>query len=66
MNFRDYSQEGDPYHISEYTSQSADQDMRGKAWNKSGGDRDIRGNSLIQPRSLPTQDEANAIVQQKD
>lgn len=58
---RDYSQLGDPYKISEYTAQSADQELHDTVWKKSGGDRDIRGNTLIQPRSIPTQAEADAI-----
>lgn len=60
---RDYSQAGDPYHIAEeYTSQSAAQDA--PAWKKVGGDRDVRGNSLIAVRGLPTQAEADAVVAQ--
>lgn len=62
MVTRDYSQPGDPYGVSEYTAQSADSEVDGLGWKKSGGDRDIRGNSLIQPRSIPTQAEADAIV----
>lgn len=63
---RDYSQDGDPYGIaSEYTAQSPDQDSSGVVWKKSGGDRDVRGNSLIQPRSIPTQAEADAITKEQ-
>jgi hypothetical protein len=58
---RDYSQDGDPYGVSEYTAQSADQDVAETLWRKSGGDRDVRGCSLVQPRSVPTQAEADAI-----
>lgn len=62
---RDYSQDGDPYGIrAEYTSQSADQDVGGPVWKKSGGDRDGRGNRLFTPRSIPTQAEADAIKAQ--
>jgi hypothetical protein len=60
---RDYSQAGDPYHIAEeYTAQSAAQDSPGPVWKKVGGDRDVRGNSLIAVRGLPTQAEADAVV----
>ena len=60
---RDYSQENDPYGIAEeYTVQSADREVQAPLWNKSGGDRDVRGNSLVKPRSIPTQAEADAIV----
>ena len=59
---RDYSQPGDPYRIAqEYTAQSADQDVIGEQWNKAGGDRDVRGNSVMKPRGVPTQAEADAI-----
>jgi glycosyltransferase involved in cell wall biosynthesis len=48
----DYSQSGDPYGIEkEYTAQSAAVD--------------VRGNSLTGPRSIPTQAEADAIVEGK-
>ena len=63
---RDYSQTGDPYGISEYTSQSADQELHGKVWRKSGGDRDVRGCTTIKPRGIPTQAEADAIVREKN
>lgn len=59
---RDYSQPGDPYGVAEYTSQSADQDLTGPVWQKSGGDRDVRGNTMFIPRGIPTQAEADAIV----
>lgn len=59
---RDYSQDGDPYGIrAEYTSQSADQDGDGPVWQKSGGDRDVRGNRLFVPRGIPTQEECDRI-----
>jgi hypothetical protein len=58
---RDYSQPNDPYGISEMTAQSADQDVNGPVWRRSGGDRDVRGNTLVKPRSVPTQEECDAI-----
>lgn len=62
---RDYSQPGDPYDISEYTAQSADTDLSRPSWKKSGGDRDGRGNHILLPRGLPTQEEADAIVEER-
>lgn len=63
---RDYAQDGDPYGIrEEYTSQSADGDVAGPVWQKAGGDRDVRGNRLMLPRSIPTQAEADAIKGQQ-
>ena len=58
---RDYSQPNDLYGISEMTAQSADQDVNGPVWRKSGGDRDVRGNSILKPRSIPTQEECDRI-----
>ena len=58
---RDYSDAADPYGISEMTAQSADGDVDRAPWRKSGGDRDIRGNTLLKPRSIPTQEEADRI-----
>ena len=58
---RDYSQPGDPYGISEMTAQSADTDVLGTPWKKSGGDRDVRGNTLVRPRGVPTQAEADEL-----
>ena len=58
---RDYSAPGDPYHIGEMTAQSADQDVNGPVWRKSGGDRDVRGNTILKPRSIPTQEECDRI-----
>lgn len=57
---RDYSQPGDPYHISEYTAQSADQDVA-VSNRKTSGMVDVRGNTIIAPRGIPTQEEADAI-----
>jgi len=57
---RDYSQPGDPYRISEYTAQSADQDVESVGRQKSPS-TDARGNSVCAPRALPTQAEADAI-----
>jgi hypothetical protein len=57
---RDYSQPGDPYGISEMTAQSADGDMRDRPRVSSGG-VDVRGCTLLAPRRLPTQAEADAI-----
>lgn len=62
---RDYSQPGDPYHIAEMTAQSADSDVGAPRWKKSGGDRDVRGNTLLKPRGIPTQDEADRIAKEK-
>jgi hypothetical protein len=58
---RDYSQPNDLYGISEMTAQSADQDVNGSVWRKSGSDRDVRGNTLIKPRGIPTQEECDRI-----
>lgn len=60
MAERDYSQEGDPYGITaEYTSQSAVESAAGRM---TSGSVDVRGNTLLKPRTLPTQDEADAIA----
>ena len=59
---KDYSDSEDTYHINaEYTSQSADQKINTPSWHKAGEDRDVRGNSCILPRSIPTQEEADRI-----
>ena len=60
---RDYSGgHGDPYGIrSGYTVQSADQYCKRVPWSTSSGVVDVRGNSLIVPRDLPTQEEADRI-----
>lgn len=63
-HYRDYSQPGDPYGLSEYTAQSADQDVIGEKWEKAGGDRDVRGNTTMPARGVPTQAEADAIKEQ--
>jgi hypothetical protein len=61
---KDYSQNGDPYGIAEeYTAQSAAVDLPTEPkCDKVGGDRDIRGNRLIQPRSVPTQAEVDVLT----
>ena len=59
---RDYSQPGDPYGISEYTSQSADQDVAGSHRRDEARAVDVRGNTLFVPRSIPTQAEADALA----
>jgi hypothetical protein len=66
MPKRDYSQDGDPYHITEeYTSQSADVEVISKKSSpKNSSTVDVRGNSLIVARPIPTQAEADAIVRQ--
>jgi hypothetical protein len=63
---RDYSQPGYPYGLSEYTDQSADQDIIGEKWDKVGVDRDVRGNTTMPARNVPTQAEADAIKRQVD
>ena len=62
---RDYSDVNDSYGISEMTAQSADQDVRVRR--KSAGDAgaDIRGNTLLKPRSIPTQEEAGRIAKEQ-
>lgn len=67
MMARDYSQPGDPYGIAaEYTVQSPESaDVNGPVWQKSGGDRDARGNRLLVPRGIPTQEECDAIKGQR-
>ena len=57
---RDYSQTGDPYGISEYTAQSADTDVTDRP-HYAGSSNDVRGNTIFQPRSVPTQAEADAL-----
>lgn len=65
MNLRDYSQQSDPYEINkEYTSQSADVDIKYAPPRKSSAAIDIRGNSTCIARPVPTQDEADAIRRQ--
>lgn len=57
---RDYSQLGDPYGISEYTSQSfveASSPMRDSSL-------DVRGNAVLKPRGIPTQEECDKIKAQ--
>lgn len=55
---RDYSQVGDPYGIAaEYASQSfaeASSPMRDSS-------TDVRGNAVLKPRGIPTQEECDAI-----
>lgn len=74
---RDYSQDGDPYGISEYTAQSAHDTNLSPRLEASiiefaelESERsietlrkmvDVRGNTLIAPRGIPTQKEADAI-----
>lgn len=64
MTMRDYSQFGDPYGIlEEYTAQSADRDVQ-VPYKSSGvaGSKDVRGNTILVPRGIPTQAEADAIT----
>lgn len=57
----DYSQIGDPYGINdEYTAQSAHEGIRTKQSESSA--HDVRGNTVSQPRGIPTQAEADAIM----
>jgi hypothetical protein len=59
---RDYADLQDPYGIrQEYTSQSADTNVEDRSRRKAGGDHDVRGNTLIRPRGIPTQEEADRI-----
>lgn len=58
---RDYSQPGDPYGISEYTEQSADSDVADR---KPAATGDPRGNTVLNPRSVPTQEEADSARRQ--
>jgi hypothetical protein len=60
-HLRDYSQPGDPYGISEYTAQSADQDVQVRHKSAGIAGVDIRGNEALPPRGIPTQAEADAI-----
>lgn len=58
---RDYSQPHDPYGINrEYTAQSADTDVANRP-KKHDEVADVRGNTVAPVRSLPTQEEADAI-----
>jgi hypothetical protein len=58
---RDYSQNGDPYGIHhEYTVQSACGDDCDAVRAIPSG-VDVRGNTCVAPRPVPTQDEANFI-----
>jgi hypothetical protein len=61
---RDYSQDGDPYGISEYTAQSADQDVSHAARRQHSDSVDVRGNESLPPRGVPTQAEADAIMRE--
>jgi hypothetical protein len=58
---RDYSQEGDPYGISEYTGQSPVPPTEKKVR----PDGDVRGNSVCKPRGVPTQEECDAIKKEQ-
>lgn len=60
-HYRDYSQPGDPYGISSYTSQSADQDIERTPRAAVADSVDLRGNETLPARNVPTQDEADAI-----
>lgn len=61
---RDYSQSNDPYGISEMTAQSADQDTERHA--RPGSSHvDVRGNTLLAPRGIPTQEEADRIAKEQ-
>ena len=57
---RDYAEPGDPYGISEYTEQSADQDTA-RTISLRPTSTDLRGNTVVVPRSIPTQEEADAL-----
>jgi hypothetical protein len=47
--------------ISQYTAQSADQDVERASIKLSSGDVDVRGNPSFPARGVPTQEEADAI-----
>lgn len=66
MSNRDYSQDGDPYGITEeYTSQSAAMNiLPNESGSRNSGVVDVRGNSATGSRSIPTQAEADAIMRQ--
>lgn len=67
MSNRDYAQPSDPYGIrAEYTNQSADTDVRGGgAEIAQSSSHDVRGNAVLESRSVPTQAEADAIGRQR-
>lgn len=54
---QDYRQKDDPYKISEYTAQSAIEPSKSNVR----VDGDQRGNTVMKPRGVPTQAEADAI-----
>ena len=56
-HYRDYSQPGDPYGISSYTSQSADQDVERIPRVAVTESVDVRGNEILTARNVPTQAE---------
>lgn len=57
---RDYSQPADQYGIADaYTAQSFTADS-GAPMRSS--DTDVRGNAILVPRGIPTQEEADAIA----
>lgn len=60
---RDYSQVGDPYGIAaQYTSQSA---VGASAPGRDrSGNFDLRGNTIVRPRGVPTQEEADAMEEE--
>lgn len=57
---RDYSQHGDPYGISEYSNQSADTINPSPKHTRPDGD--VRGNTQMVARGIPTQAEADAVM----
>lgn len=54
------SQVSDPYGIAEYTNQSAETAAPGVKLKRSDGD--VRGNTLLPVRGIPTQAEADAVM----
>lgn len=49
----------DPYHLTDMTSQSLVEPSKSRS---NVGSGDIRGNTLTKPRDVPSQDEANEIM----
>jgi hypothetical protein len=63
MSRGDYSQKDDPYGIeAEYSAQSASDAAYHSANNSC---TDERGNTLTKPRGIPTQAEADAIIEDR-
>ena len=57
----EYSQIGDPYRLSEYTAQSA---LDKPARPLRDPNKDVRGNTVLVPRGIPTQEECDQAKEQ--